>query len=312
MATRSQRQVPNLYFGLPGNLVTLPYPLGSIERTAERQTFDFTTGSGLHQVSSLPEASRNFAITWNALYQDTFTKLEQYRLGTMGPGPFAYIDPSAPNLLPANVSGAGSLYADATDLLTITNGGTASANADANFIHRPGGYRSIAWTFPEAPGVLITSPMLYVRSPYRNWVGIPVVAGLPYAFASWIRVDGTIETSASLVLRLEWFNAAGTSLSSNSSSTATVTSTWQRPTVTATAPAGAAFVQAQWILTGSTMAQNGIVYIDEPILEQDSLFNDWAPGTGVRPVQMVGLTESVPFEARFRTNIQMGLRELTR
>lgn len=308
---RSQRQVPSLYFGAPGKMVTLPYPLGAIDRTADKQTYDFLTGSGLHQVSSLTESSRAYTVTWNALHQDTFTNLEMYRLGANGPGPFAFIDPSAPNLLPANVASATGLRSDATDLVTDTlDNGTPLSNPTSTFIHRTTGYRSIQWLFTEAAQA--ANPTMYVRSPFRNWIGLPVMTGLPYSFSSWARVDGTIETSATLGVRMSWYDSASALLSTSSGSNATVTSTWQQLTVTGTAPAGAAFVIPRWVADGTTLAQNGSFYIDEPLLEQDSVVNAWAPGTGIRPVQMVGLTEGVPFEARFRTSVQLGLRELTR
>jgi hypothetical protein len=40
--------------------------------------------------------------------------------------------------------------------------------------------------------------------------------------------------------------------------------------------------------------------------------NDWAPGTGIRPVEIVSLTEPVTFATRFRESIQMVLREVAR
>lgn len=309
---RGQRQVPNVYFGAPGKLVTLPYPLGSIDRTADRQTYDFVTGSGLHQISQLTESSRAYTLNWNALHQDTFTNLEMYRLGANGPGPFAYIDPSAPNLLPANVAAATGLYSDATDLVTASLNGTPSSNSDATFIHRTTGYRSIKWTFPELNSDLPATPVMTVRSPFRNWGGIPVMTGLPYVFSSWIRVDGTIETAATIAVKIQWLDSAGAVLGTSSGTDTSITSTWVRLSVTANAPANAAYAVPRWVSDKTTITQNGSFYIDEPLFEQDSVVNNWAPGTGVRPVQMIGLTETVPFEARFRTGIQLGLREMTR
>lgn len=308
---RSQRQVPNLYFGRPGKLVTLPWPQGGIDRTPERQTYDFLTGSGLHQVSRLAVASRAYALNWLALHQDTFTLLEQHNLGANGPGPWALIDPSSANLLPANVSSATGLMLDATDLYSAgATYGWPGSNSTATFIHRTTGNRSIRWLFSDP--TVATTALLNVLAPFRNWYGIPCMPGLPYAFSSWMRVDGTIETSATIGMNLYWIDAAGVPVSTTTGSTAAITSAWALRSVTGTAPAGAAFVSPAWVLTGSTMASGGAVYIDEPMLEQDSVVNDWAPGTGVRPVEIVSLTESAPFEARFRTDIQMGLRELTR
>lgn len=308
---RSQRQVPNLYFGRPGKLVTLPWPQGGAERGADRQTYDFLTGSGLHQISRLAVASRAYQLTWNALHQDTFTLLEQHNLGANGPGPWAFIDPSAPNILPANVAAATGMTLDATDLYTdgLTSG-VPGSNSVSTFIRRTYGNRSIRWLFSDP--VVATTPTLKVSSQFRNWAGIPVVPGLPYSFSSWMRVDGTIETSATVGMNLVWMDSAGATLSTSTGATVAVTSTWVQRSVIGTAPAGAAYVSPLWSLTGSTMVTGGAIYIDEPILEQDSVVNDWAPGTGIRPVEITTLPESVPFEARFRTNVQMGFRELSK
>lgn len=306
---RSQRQVPNLYFGKPGRLVTLPYPLGAIERTAERQSYDFLTGSGLHQVSLLALASRPYVLTWNALHQDTFTRLEQYRLGANGPGPWAYIDPSAANLLPANVAAAGGLLRDATDLEVNTNGGTVTANSDLAFIHRATGDRSLRWLMGAT---IDANPTLTVSSQFRNWYGHPVAPSVSYAFSSWIRVDGTVETSGTISMRIGWYDLAGALISESTGGNVAVTSTWQRLSVIASSPSNAAYGVPRWVATGATLAVGGSFYIDEPLWEQDSVVNDWAPGTGIRPVEMVALTEAVPFEARMRTGIQLSLRELTK
>lgn len=308
---RSQRQVPSVYFGRPGKLVTLPWPQGGIERGADRQTYDFLTGSGLHQISRLAVASRAYQLTWNALHQDTLTLLEQHNLGANGPGPWAFIDPSAPNILPANVAAATGMTLDATDLYTdgVTYG-VVGSNSTATFIHRTTGNRSIRWLFSDP--TVHGNPILRVRPQFRNWAGIPVVPGLSYAFSSWLRVDGTVETSATINVRIRWLDAAGAELSNVASGAAAITSTWVRRSVIGTAPAGAVYADPVWSMDGTTMVSGGALYIDEPMLEQDSVVNDWAPGTGIRPVEITSLPETVPFEARFRTNVQMGFRELSK
>lgn len=307
---RSQRQVPTLYFGKPGKLVSLPWPNNGMDRPYERLTYDFVTGSGNHQVSSLTAGSRPYTINWEALHQDTFTKLEQYRIGANGPGPWVLIDPSAPNLLPPNIGSATGLYSNATQMEQIggTNG-TQGSNTLAQYVHRTTGYRSMRWRFLETP--IVTNPVFGIDPMYRSWFGQPVVAGLPYAFSSWVTVDGIVETNATVSMQLIWLDAAGATLSTSSGGGTAITA-WTKLSVIATAPANAAYVKPVWVATGSTLVLNSIIYIDEPLLEQDSVVNDWAPSTGIRPVEIVGLTEAVPFEARFRTPVSMTLRELSR
>lgn len=312
---RSFRQVPTVYFGRPGQLLQLPWPQGDMNREYERQTFDFLTGSGSHAVSSLASGSRSYTLTFNALHQDTFTSLEQWRIGANGPGPYVFIDPSAPNLLHPNVAAATGIFSDATGLLSFQtsvagDNGTPGSNSDPLFMHRATAYRSIRWRFLVAPANPV---MIGVQPGYRSWPGIPVAPSLPYAFSSWMRVDGVVETSATLSMRLRWLDITGTLIGSEvTGGDQTVTSTWQRLSVLSTAPSNAAYVVPRWYGVGTSIATNGIVYIDEPLLEQDTVVNTWAPATGVRPIEIVGLGETVPFDARFRTSMGLQLRELAK
>lgn len=309
---RVTRQVPNLYFGQPGRgLVTLPWPKSGLDKAYERQTFDFLTGSGLHQVSSLSQGSRSYSVNWDAMHVDTFNKLEPYRIGLNGPGPFVLIDPSAMNLFSPNVSSA-------TGLLMMVNGefivnggasptnGTISCNVNSTYIHRSGGRASLRWTWTGTP---VSFPVLRTRPPFRNWYGIPVAPGMPYTLSSWVRVDGVVETSATMSMKMTWIDAAGAQVSESTTADTAVTG-WQRLSLTATPPAGAVYLDPRWVVVGSSLVTGGSIYIDEPMLEQDSVLNEWAAGTGVRAVEIVGLGETVPFETRFRTGTTMTLREL--
>ena len=310
---RSMRQVPNVYFGQPGKaLQTLPWPSGGIDKPYERQTFDFLTGGGLHQISSLALGSRQYDVNWDSMHVDTFTKLDQYRVGANGPGPFVFIDPSAPNLLPANVSApTGVTSLPNPDFIFPTAGagqGALGQNVLSTYIHRTSGWASLRWIFattPDAVAILTVAPQ------FRNWYGHPVIAGLPYAFSSWVTVDGTVETNATVSLRLGWLDKTGVELSESAGSSTAIT-TWTQLSVLATAPANAAYVVPRWRVDGTTVAVGGALFIDEAMLEQDTVVNTWAVGTGIRPVEMVALGESVPFEARFRTNVKMSLRELAK
>jgi hypothetical protein len=304
---------PTLYFGQPGRaLQTLPWPTGGLEKPYERQTFDFLTGSGLHQVSSLAVGSRAYTINWASMHIDTFAKLEQYRVGANGPGPFVLLDPSAPNLLPANVSApTGVTSLPNPDWLLPTGGvgqGALGQSVDPTKIHRPEGWASLRWVFASTPDA---SCILAVAPQFRNWYGHPVLAGLPYAFSSWVTVDGTIETNVTMSIRMQWLDKTGVQLSESSGGNTSVTG-WTKLTVLATAPANAVYCMPQWVLDGTTMAVGGAVFIDEVMWEQDTVVNTWAVGTGIRPVEIVGLGEVVPFDGRFRTSTTMIVRELAK
>lgn len=304
---RSGRQVPSVYFGAPGKLITMPWPASGIDKPYERQTSDFLTGSGYHQVSSIATGTRAYTVNWDALHLDNFNKLATYRMGANGPGPFVFIDPSSPNLLVGNVAAATGLLGSTNGFsATGGTGGSIAHQANASFLHRTAGWASLKWSWSTAPA---TTPVLNLQAPSRNWYAYPCVPTLPYTFTSWVTVDGTVETNATVTAKMAWIDSTGATLSTTASS-ATAVTTWTKFTVTGTAPANAAYVNPYWELTGSTMASGGALYLDELMLEQDSVANDWTAGGGILPVEIVGLTEKVPFDARFRTDISLSLREL--
>jgi hypothetical protein len=105
-------------------------------------------------------------------------------------------------------------------------------------------------------------------------------------------------------------DASGAELSETTSGD-TVVTTWQRLSAVGVAPVGAVYASPVLSATGSTITATGGIYIDEALMEQDTGVNDWAPGTGVRPVEILSLSDTVPFAARFRKGLALTLRELT-
>lgn len=311
---RSSRQVPNVYFGRPGALVTLPWPLGDIDKPYERVTYDFVSGGGQHTVSTLSGGSRAYAVKWNALHLDTYSRLEQYWTGNMGMGPWAFIDPSVPNmLLPNQASATNNLY-DATGFeVTLSsvaedNGALFSSTQTGTMIHRPGGTRALRWHFPVAPA---SFPVLQLSTPYRNWPGYPAVPGLPYMFSCWARPDSVVDGAITLAAKLRFLDATGTLVGAElSGGDVNMNAGYVQHTVGGVAPAGTAFVRPLFVATGSTINVNGAIFLDELQLEQDSVVNSWAPGTGVRPVEMLSFPDTVPFDARMRRDLTLNLREL--
>jgi hypothetical protein len=310
---RAERQVPSIYLGRPGAVVQLPWPRGDLERSYQRQSFDFVTGSGQHAISLLTAGARSYNVNWNALHVDNFSLLEAFWSGTNGAGPWALIDPSTPNmLLPNQASATNALY-DTTGFATSTgaaNMGTLLSNSATagNLTHRTGTQRSLRWQFTVAAA---TTPILTFTSPYRNWFGYPAVAGLPYAWSFWARPDGTVDTSITLAAIFQWLDSAGVQIGSDVTGGAIVMSSgYVKLSVTGTAPAGTAYIKPLAVATGSTITTGGSIYLDEPLLEQDSAFNNWAPGTGVRAIEITSLVDIAPFEARMRRGCTMTVQEL--
>ncbi|MET0416552.1 MAG: hypothetical protein ABW022_11085 [Actinoplanes sp.] len=281
-----------------------------MDKPFDRQVYDFLTGSGQHQVSSLAGGSRLRTLNWKALHVDTFSILERYWNGSAGHGPYVLIDPSDPNLLMPNQAGATSLFNDTRGWTTNTafaGDGTLSSNAALGVTrHNIHNSRNLRWNFTVTP---FEYPAIYFTSAYRNWPGIPIVPNLPYAFSSWCRPDGTVDSSIQIASKIHWLDANGGWLSETSGGDFVMTG-WQRFSAVGVAPSNAVFARPLWVATGSTISVGASIYIDEPLFEQDTVVNDWASGTGLRPVDIVSFADNVPFNGRFRIGPQMSLREL--
>lgn len=310
MALRAEKQVPNIYFGRPGSLVSFPWTKNDVSKTYERQTYDFLTGSGNHQVSQTVSGSRLYGLQWEALHYDNFAKLEQFYVGAMGSGPFVLVDPSVANLLPANAAAAGCLSRNIRGILTTggTSNGTLSHQTDPAFVHRVGAPGSFRWLFTVTAA---TTPTLSFVPNFRGWWGIPSIPSQAYTFSVWARADGTIDSAIDLGLSITFRKVDGTTSTTTSSGNVTLTATWQRVTFTATAPSDGAYVHPSINALGSSITTGASIYLDEPQLEYGATVNDWAPATGVKPVQVMALADVVPFSAFMRRDVQLQLRELS-
>jgi len=304
---RAPRIWPDIYFGKPGAMTLLPWPRGGVDRPFEKNVVDFITSSAHHIVTSSPSGARQITLNWNALHQDNYGLLAQYWYGAMGLGPWAFADPSVSNMLLPNQGSTTSHLYDTTGFKT--SGGAAADGtllSGTALIQRTGAPRSLQWSFPVTAS---TTPILLLNAPYRNWYGYPVVQNLPYMWSCYLAPDGVVDTSITASLRLRWLDASGAFISEASSTTTAVT-TWTQLSATGTPPSNAVYGQPAVLLTGSTITTGGSLFLDSMQFEQDSVVNPWAPGSGMRAVEILSLTDTVVFDAKWRAPITMVLREL--
>jgi hypothetical protein len=302
------RIVPDIYFGRPGSLETFPWPLGGIQRPYERQVGDFVTGSGGHRVSKIVGGSRRVELTWENLRYDTYARLEAYDRGHMGVGPFALLDPSAINLLTVNQSAATTERNDATGFATsAANHGTPVSNSSATHIHRAGAPRSLRWQFTVAAA---TNPLLELTTVHSGWFGVPVRAGDSYVFSCWVKPDGTVDASIQVEAKIQWRNAAGGTVGAEATGAVQTVAAWTRLVCIGTAPVGAVYASCRLVAVGSTITTGASLYVDEMQLEVGAAVSDWRPGTGVYPMSVLGLGESVPWASTWRSTPTMILREV--
>lgn len=302
---RANRNYPSVYFGRPGALVTLPWPRGEIDKPYDRPVFEFETGGGEYLASSLPTGSREFSLAWNALHVDNYALLEQFWTGMNGQGPWVFIDPTQTNMMRQNQASATNLFRDNRQF--VASAGVLQSNNVPAYVHRLGATRSLRWSFSSTPG---GTPTLTLTYPYRSWYGFPAVPGLPYTLSCWMRPDGSVDTDITVAVKLTWIDAAGAQIGAQLSGGDLSTVGWQRRSIGGVAPPGTAYVSPSWVITGSSVTAGGSLFLDEPMLEQDDVLNTWAPGTGLRAVEITSLTDSAPFDGRFRRGVVMTLREL--
>lgn len=288
----------------------MPWPLGGFSAPPERQISDFVTSSGAHQVSTLIGISRSYELSWLALHQTTFDRITPYALGHMGVGPFAFIDPSRPNMLTPNQSSNTAVWHDSTDwqLGSATAEGALSSNNNSTWYHRQYGRRSLKWS--AFNGSLDTFCVLTPVAPYFAWSGFPVVPGLPYTYSYFITPQAGAGTGNCIYdTQLQWLDKNGAVISTAAVG-AVNTTTWAPGVLTAVAPFNAAFVIPRVVITSGSISAASVIYIDESQLEQSGSVNEWAPGTGTAAVAIMGWTEDVWVDASFRIGPVLNLREV--
>jgi hypothetical protein len=278
----------NVYFGQPGSMFTLPHPRGGVKGTRPRPVQEFALGNGEYRARKSLQGSRLYTMDWERLDYDTFSTLQAYDQGHMGPGPFAFLDPGQRNMLTVNQSSSTSLTND-TSNFTIAGSGQTIASSTTLTTGVP---RSLAWTFNYAAAASGAS-ILTLDSPYPGWPGIPVV-NRALAFSFLARGGGT-DGVLDLIPELQWYDTAGTLLSTSQGSVLTTsTGAWGSGLVTASPPASYAYVLPR-VHYRSGASAGSIVYLSSFQLEEGSTRGTWRPGTGVFPVVMVGHEEAWPW-----------------
>ncbi|HEX8106111.1 MAG TPA: hypothetical protein VF516_00220 [Kofleriaceae bacterium] len=278
----------NIYFGIPGSLVTLPHPRGGQSATRDRPTQTFPLGNGEDRTRRTLHGSRTYVLDWERLDLDTFSTIEAFNQGHMGPGPFAYLDPGQRNQLLVNQAASTSLSND-TSNFSIAGSGCSIASS---FTLATGVPRSLAWTFNIA-NPASGSAILTLDSPYTGWPGVPVV-NRAMCFSCLARGGGA-DAIVSFLLELRWYDTGANLLSTSQGSTLTTSAgAWATGLVTASAPANAAYVLPRvHYLSGASAG--AVAYFSSFQLEEGSTRGTWRPGTGVLPVTVVGNEDQWPW-----------------
>ena len=101
-----------------------------------------------------------------------------------------------------------------------------------------------------------------------QFANTPVVAGARYTFSAWVQGNGPCS------VRLVWLTSALSVISTSTGSSSSANNTeWTQRSVTATAPATAAFVNAQFYT--SVMSTGVVFYLDAALLERSQDVNEF-------------------------------------
>lgn len=150
------------------------------------------------------------------------------------------------NLLTSNV-------ATGTGTLGTTSGFLASSATVASST-------DYAWEGSKSLKVTVTSTSNRASVGGTTSAGtIAVSAGQTYTFAAYVLAPTVTKVVAA---RIYWFTSAGAALGSTNSTDYTTSTSWQRASITAVAPATAAFASVMLFGTGAAWASGDVRYED--------------------------------------------------
>jgi hypothetical protein len=277
---------PATYFGIPGQTRKLFDPAGGIVATRDVGTSVFVTGSAGARVDKAYGGNRTYVLNYGALGRENFDWLNNFQQGHMGPGPFVLLDPGRRNLLTVNQS-AGTSASNDTREFTVSGVGGSISSDPTLVTPFP---KVLKWSFATStPGAL--SLTLDKPSRVTTWYGIPVVQR-PYCF--WMYVIGGPIT---LQVNVQWYGLAGNLvLDQYSSNFVTSATNWSRPILQgATPPVGAYWALCRVVPDQSTIAAGEALYMSSFMFHEGDNPETWSGGTGVYPVQTMGMPERYGF-----------------
>ena len=231
-------------------------------------------GGGMHVQRRRPV--RAWPLSYDLLTDAELSVLDALNVGAFGSGPLRLIDPRRRNRLPAGLSAVSTVDGFTATAGTIAAGGPRYAA------------QSVGWTVPSgtAAGARAgTGPV------------VPLVAGQQVTGSLYVRC--TLAVAAALV----WYDAAG-ALISTVTGVGGAAADWQRRTVTAVPPAGAALAGVAAATTAAAGADT-LVEGDQWQLEEGSAAAEWVVGSAVPKVAFVSAAASYPMQGLLAADVEL-------
>lgn len=279
------------YLGPPGNLQTLPYMGKGIQAALDLASAEHRALAGPRTVDYIGPPKRTYTLSRAFLTADELGLLEALALGMFGAGPYALVDPWRRNLLDENQSSGGDYSHDTTGFTVLAGSNTATgpvATANQGSYHQQ--YLSPASGAAGTAGLLAgdRSSAAQVLVPGNATV---VRLSQPYTFQAMLKT--VAGTAAAWRASLLWYDVAGALISTSNGTGATVTGSFVQYSVTATAPATAAYA-VPGVTNNATLAATNTIAVDSLMLSQASAVAAWVPGTGVPRVAFTALGNTYP------------------
>lgn len=246
--------------------------------------------SGGTVVTRVPNTKRSWVLPFSGMTEDTANLLVAFYAGTMGTGPFIFVDPAWRNKLGADVSSMGAIKSAISGWSALNAGALAWDGTDAA-------------PFPQSDVMTWTGAGNTSKLILGTWSGsapIPRTGDAPVylpdqagAGSLYVR---TATSSASLGLTCMGVTAAGSSLS-GAATTATITTTWQR--LTNFAPTASTTMQYLTMQLACNTSSAPVIWIACADIQYGptnaSTLGAWSVGLGSpRVVVAGGLAGSTP------------------
>ncbi|MFF8959108.1 hypothetical protein [Streptomyces sp. NPDC014894] len=190
-----------MWIGRPGHLRAFKEAATTFDRSPESGTTEFRSLAGGVTTWTPQIRPRRLKLAWQNMLPDDLAHLDRLARRVDGPGPVAVIDPASANwLLPSQALGViGTHGASAWSGSMVSTGGTQNPNAPVN----PYGPMSVVLNAPAAASDLVYNA--------PGATGYPVAPGMTVSW--WAPSLAAIAAE----LRLLWYRADGTALTSASS-----------------------------------------------------------------------------------------------
>lgn len=297
---------PTYWLGRPGDLVAVRMPDEDYDRSVNDHSSVHGLLSGV-AVDRTPYEQRTWSVGYDFVDYATWLLIEQIRTRQRGLGPYVWIDPHTVNFLTPNHSSGTDAWLN-TDGFAVT--GTGESLASVTTITPMRGQRTLEWTLsPAVTGSGGGVMSLYTPYGPSGWATPPSQG---WTFTGSVQGGGT-DAVVTVTPRLLFLNSVGAVVGS-AVGTAVVTAagTWTAWIVTGTAPATAAYVIPQLVLTPGSVTAAVKLYWDE--LQLDMRVDArgqraWQPGQGQPRVSVLAGGEGVLRVGR--TNAKYTLVELT-